>query len=318
MLYKLKSHHIATPGNLVVLSGPPKGGKSAIISGMLASTLVNASDGNPQRDTLGFFADMSEGGAVLCFDTEQSQYDSWQRLERVARRAEAGKRTLPPWFQMYSVVGLGYEERRCIIESSIKQAVQDHKSIHSIFIDGVADLCRDPNDSVESFALVATLVQWATHHNCTVVCVIHENPPSKLSSSGKTRGHLGSELERKAESNLRIEKDRDGCSILYGERCRSAFVAKAEGLRFGWSSESNMHTTDKTDGETAKEERKLGKHRPDVDAVFSTSASSFRYNELETAIQEKLGGSVRTAQRRIKEWLRLGIVTVEDGVHRKK
>ena len=40
-----------------------------------------------------------------------------------------------------------------------------------------------------------------------VFCVLHENPGTE---QAKTRGHLGSDLNRKAFANLRIDKDASG------------------------------------------------------------------------------------------------------------
>ena len=58
----------------------------------------------------------------------------------------------------------------------------------------------------------------ATEQNAVVVTVLHENPNSEY---GKTRGHLGSQLERKAESNLRLQKDNTtGVTTIFTEKSR--------------------------------------------------------------------------------------------------
>ena len=85
---------------------------------------------------------------------------------------------------------------------------------HSVFIDGVADLCKSPNDDIEAFALVEHLAHLAIAYACPLILVLHENPSGL--ETGKTRGHLGSQLERKAESNLRIARDgKSGASIFF-------------------------------------------------------------------------------------------------------
>jgi hypothetical protein len=79
-------------------------------------------------------------------------------------------------------------------------------------------------------------VEYAT----VIVCVLHENPGSEI---GKTRGHLGSQLERKAETPLRLEKDAEGVTVMYSERARSAHITKDQGPRFAWSGEQGMHVS---------------------------------------------------------------------------
>jgi hypothetical protein len=59
---------------------------------------------------------------------------------------------------------------------------------------------------------------------------------------GKTRGHLGSQLERKAESNLRLSKEGETITV-YAERARHAHVTKENGPRFQWSHEEGMHVS---------------------------------------------------------------------------
>jgi hypothetical protein len=85
---------------------------------------------------------------------------------------------------------------------------------------------------------VARLHRWAIEFSTTLVCVLHENPGTE---TGKTRGHLGSQLERKAECNLRLQKDREGITVVFTERSRGAHIPKAKGPRFQWNDEAKMH-----------------------------------------------------------------------------
>src|SRR5262249_9188485 len=110
---------------------------------------------------------------------------------------------------------------------------------HSIVIDGVADLVADVNDAVECNAFVAELHALAIRFDCPITVVIHINPGSE---TGKTRGHLGSQLERKAETNLRLDKDGEVTSV-WSEKQRRAPILKGKGPRFQWGSEAGMHVS---------------------------------------------------------------------------
>jgi hypothetical protein len=87
------------------------------------------------------------------------------------------------------------------------------------------------NDPDEAFAFIEEWQQLADKYQMVIVCVRHENPGSE---TGKTRGHLGSQLERKAESNLRLLKE-DIVTVIYREKSRGAHIPKDKGPRFHWS-----------------------------------------------------------------------------------
>jgi hypothetical protein len=113
-----------------------------------------------------------------------------------------------------------------------------------VLVDGVADLVVDVNDAGESNTYTAHLHQTAIEHDCAVVCVIHTNP-----SSEKTRGHLGSQLERKSETNLRLEKSGE-ITVVFSDKNRRAPIQKENGPRFVWSDEAGMHVS--TEAEIVK------------------------------------------------------------------
>jgi len=88
-------------------------------------------------------------------------------------------------------------------------------------------------------AFVAALGALAQEFNCAIFCVLHENPGTDI---GKTRGHLGSELNRKAFANLRIDKDAEtSVSTIYGLDMRKRDIPKEQGFCFGWDDSAGMH-----------------------------------------------------------------------------
>ncbi len=101
----------------------------------------------------------------------------------------------------------------CLMESA-----HDFNGLFAVIVDGVADLVLDVNDAKECNALVAKLHALAIKYDCPdrIICVIHENPNA---DTGKMRGHLGSQLERKAESNLRLRKKED-VTVVFSDRQR--------------------------------------------------------------------------------------------------
>jgi hypothetical protein len=118
-----------------------------------------------------------------------------------------------------------------------------HGGIHSVLNDGIADFIRDPNDTEEAFAAVERLHRLSVQFETVILNVLHFNPGSE---ANKTRGHLGSQLERKAETNLALLKDDHGVTTIYTSSARHAPIPKKDGPRFKWDSSAAMHMSCET------------------------------------------------------------------------
>lgn len=62
-----------------------------------------------------------------------------------------------------------------------------------VFIDGLLDVVDDFNKNEECQRIIYRCMQVATHYQCSVWCLVHQNPGNNT----KLVGHLGSMLERK-------------------------------------------------------------------------------------------------------------------------
>lgn len=300
-ILKLQRQSIATAGNIVVLAAQAKAGKSAVVGAMLAAF---ASD-DVSSDCLGLEGAVSETKAVIHFDTEQSPYDAHQLVARAARKA--GATTMPKNFRHYRLIDISTKQRRAFLSAEMDRASKECGGVHCVIVDGIADLCIDPNESAEAFGLVEEIARLAVQHECVIIVVLHENPGGQNFGSGKTRGHLGSQLERKAESNLRIVKEGE-FSILYGERCRSAHIPKSSGQLFHWSEQEQMHVS-VANVDDIKYERKCNAHRDACLEVFNGLREPLPWGDLKQRIMEKVHVKDRSAERRINEWQELGFIT---------
>jgi hypothetical protein len=285
----------ATPGNIQTIAAHAKAGKSGWINAMLAAPMATAG-----VDTLGIKSENRNGFAVLHFDTEQSVDDHWHQVSRAIRRA--GRETLPDWIRSYCFTGFSAKQNCEAIWLEAERAKLDCGGVHSILIDGVADLVSDVNDAEECNAFVANLHALAIKLDCPITGVIHINPGSE---TGKTRGHLGSQLERKAETNLRLDKDGEVTSV-WSEKQRRAPILKDKGPRFQWSNEEAMHVTIER-GQSPSELAERAAAIELRDEVFN-GKPSLRRGEMEKAIGVTTGKSDRTASRIATSWDKLGII----------
>ena len=306
---------ISTPGNITALIAQAKAGKTAFLTTMLASTMA---DPTVDADFLSIVsAPNPDGGAVLYFDTEQSRDDFWHITRRAMRRAGAKQR--PEWLHSYCLTGLAVAEAKACVWQAVVDAYVRHGRIHAIFIDGVADLVLDVNSAEECNGFLAEAHALAIRFDCPIVTVLHLNPQSGKGGFEKARGHLGSQLERKAETNLRIEKDGD-LSVCWSEKQRRAPIFKDKGPRFRWSDEKQMHVSAQAEPAETSESRKQREYR-DLAETTLGDGKPLTWKELMAALCDARSTpgktvSERTAERWIREMTKFGLISLSFGAYR--
>jgi AAA domain len=296
--FSLAGVPICTPGNLTTFAAQPKAGKTAATGAMMASAF--GLDGN---DYLGFRSGNQDGHAIVHFDTEQSTFDHWQIVDRARRRASV---KIPEWLRSYCVTGWPAKDIRAALPLALAEAAQKFGGVHSMILDGAADAVADVNSAEESNEFVAELHALAIRYDCPIVCVIHLNPGSDT----KTRGHLGSQLERKAETNLRLEKDDDEISTIWADKNRRKSIPKKTAPCFAWDENEHMHISVDNPATAKAEAKSEARHATmlqDAQMIFAHGECSF--GDAIAAIEKKFVLERGGARRRLEEWEKAGIVT---------
>jgi hypothetical protein len=294
VIYTLAGQPISTPGNVTTVTSAIKTGKSAVVGAMAAAAMPH----DEGTDLLGFDSSNSDGFALLWFDSEQSPEDSWNCVYRACRRAKLDRP--PPWLHHYCLTGLRYELAWECVLKAIQIAIDRHGGIHSLLLDGAADFVKDVNDAAESNAFVAEVQDLTIRLHCPIVGVIHFNP-----GTDKPRGHLGSQLERKAETNLRLDKC-DGVTTIWSDKQRRAPVPKDQGPCFRWSDEHQMHVSVQN-RQASKVEFERGSLSLLAQEIFS-ERPSMRYSDLAATIKNRMRVSLATAERRVARMHQLGVI----------
>lgn len=290
-IFKLAGVEIAHSGNHIAIVAPVKTGKSAAIGAAIASAVTM----DFKADLLGFEPCNRAGHAVIHIDTEQSRNDHHRLLMRSLKRA--GEEVCPDWLLSFCMTSWDPAEIIKAITFLCERAKQAFGGIHSIIIDGVADLVSSPNDEEESNAVERYLRSLAIKYGCSVVCVIHKNP-----GSDKSRGHLGSQLERKAETVLFLEKKND-VTIMYSDRTRHAPITKDKAPAFRWCDEAKAHVSCKQGVAQAVRNQLSGKAIPfeveDLQQLLPQYGGKVTRKNV-NAIAKIAGASVRTVWSRWK------------------
>ncbi len=177
---------IGTYGNFSFVQAPPKTKKTFFIS-LLASVYLS-----DQNHFGGNLKGHRQGKQLIHIDTEQGRWHCQRVFKRVAEMAGTSNDYLT-----YGLRTIGYKDRIDFIDYCL-----EHKSENAglLIVDGIADLCADVNNIEESNACVQRLMEWSAKYNVHIMCVIHSN-----FGSDKPTGHLGSFLEKKAETQIQLE-----------------------------------------------------------------------------------------------------------------
>jgi hypothetical protein len=294
-IYEIGIKIVATAGNLMVISGKAKSAKSAACSAMIAAATGRIGD------TLHFGSANDEGHALIHVDTEQSDADHHLMIAGALARVGLTKR--PEWLFSYRLAVAPIAQRFDLLEHAIKRAKKKCGGIHSVIVDGVADLVLDPNDPAEAFSTVERLHRLAIEHDTIIVCVIHVNPSAE---NGKTRGHLGSQLERKAESNFCVEKDEAGVSTIYSINSRHAHISKNDGPRYRWDDAKGMHVSVESSKEEAAAETS---ERLKIYAEEAFRDVALKYVAARKAIMHVAAVKETRAEVLLKDMVKAGLVT---------
>jgi hypothetical protein len=273
-VFKLSTGAVThTRGNISAITAQAKAGKSALNAALIAGGIATNPD---DCDGLGFRAVNPDGLPLALLDTEHSPAHNWKLGDRILRRAMLAE---SDQLFIYRLAGFSVRELNAALDYLLKE-----RKWHSVFLDGTGDFVSDVNDAEECNAFVARLHGLAIQHDTHILNVLHLNP----SSETKSRGHLGSQLERKAETNLRIEK-KDGVSIVYSDRNRGADIPKDAAPRFVWSAERSMHVSVDTIGK-GKLAQNLERLREQRDEAFRISGKNALYwSEIRDALQKVPG-----------------------------
>ena len=282
---------IGSPGNLLCVAGSEGSGKTNYLGGILSGAIKP--DGI-SIDTLGTAVqENTEQKAVLLYDTEQSEYQLYKNLTYIMKRSTLERP--PSWFKAFCLVGISRNERMNLILESMDRFYYEYGGIHMMVIDGIADLLGGVNDEESSVKLIEELFRLAAIYNTCIVCVLHMAP-----SGMKLRGHLGSEVQRKAAGIILIEKDDNNrCSVVKALKVRDGSPLDVPIIQFGWDNQEGRHVFM---GEKSKEDSETRKKNDltEVAREIFSKKSSMTMAELTQSIMEAMDVKDRMARNYIK------------------
>ena len=189
---------IATLGNFSASTGKAKSKKTFNVSAIVAASLAG-------KQVLNYRAHLPEGKRkILYVDTEQSRFHCKRVLCRILRLAGLPTDVHPPLLEFLCLRGYATKERL----RKIEEAIYDLDDLGLVVIDGIRDLAHDINSPGESTRIISKLMQWTDDRQIHIHTILHQNKGDE-----NARGHIGTELNNKAETVLQVEKDKGNGDI---------------------------------------------------------------------------------------------------------
>lgn len=295
-LISIDGNCVCSRGNISAICGEAKSKKTFLTSALVASAMAMPITSLNNFKNVNKNMDMR----VLWVDTEQSEMHVHRVVDRImtmtGAKLSGSKRE--PRLETLKLREASPSERCAILMDAIEH-YGSFLPFDLIVIDGIADLQRNTNDLEESDALVNALMRLSTETNTHIICVLHTNP-----GSDKARGHLGSSLQRKAESVLYVHRNGD-CSVVEPQFCRNepferfAFTISEDGI-------PELCEVPNSEG--------LGINDRIVALLNETYGGCVERVTLSNKIQESMGMTRHTALMRIRRLVTRGVLYDNDGL----
>ena len=233
ILIKFCDIPVLSRGNIMLLSSLAGYTKTNLLASIWSATIGGF------NSTKGLGYTCPEGISSLFIDTEMSENHSFITWDRALRRYSVIDGDGPENLKWQNIRGIEkFSDRLDYLWDLLENNPPD-----LIVLDGIGDFLIDVNEGKETTALIANLCTMVHNKNIGMVISLHCNPPSKAADFNKARGHLGSELWRKAESAHTIIKSTEGVYTVTTDFPMGKNRAGRNDMKFNytWDQEEQMH-----------------------------------------------------------------------------
>lgn len=293
---------IASASNLIVIAGTSKGGKTGFMNRILAASLP---ENNMNVDAFGMtIKHNSAKQAVIHFDNEQAAHNHHRLLKGII--SSAGFNSHPDHFISFNLRRYSPEDRLQALKESMAHYSAIHGGIHSVYVDGIADMVNSVNEEEETNRVIREIETLAMLYRCPIITILHYNPNSE-----KGRGHLGSQLERKCESLLSVTKDKEtGLSTIEGKLLRNA--GNIPLLQFTYSIDLGRHVSAGEKNRDQERNKKFDMIKSDVMGFFDFGKVRMSYGDLVKMFMDAEAIKERSAKDRVKVCTESGLIRYTD------
>jgi len=286
---------IGSSQSIVCFSGMPKNGKSLFITSAIASAFTT-------WDIFEMKINFQNNRKRLCYvDTESSDFDFYRTLERIRRQTLLD--SLPNNFDALSV----REESPNDIQKLLEFYLEFNPDCSILVLDGILDLIQDFNNVSESFHLVQWLKKITKKHDLLILCVLHLGKKDNLSI-----GHIGSFLDRKSQSVLRVEKNKEKKTIeLSSTFLRSSDDFNPISIQFQGN---DWYQVDSTPIDKSNDVFGIDK----TVLLHQVLLEPKGYNALANDLCERTGKGLTSIKKLLKDWIADGTIVKHNDQYKTK
>ena len=295
VIFSIQGKNIGTSQSFVCFQGLPKAGKSTFITSAIASAFTH-------WDIFGMKINFPKERKRICYiDTESSDFDYYRVLERI--RSQIICDPLPHNFDSF----LFREDSPQDIQSMIEIYLEENKDCSVLVIDGILDLIADFNSVEQSFYLVQWLKKITKQHDLLILCVLHLGKKDQNSI-----GHIGSYLDRKSQSVLKIEKNKEKKTLdLIPTFLRSTDDFEPISIQYNGSNWHQVNSDPVPKGTYIYGMEKISLINKLLDHAKN-------YKDLISDFSEFTGKGQTTAKKIVKDWIAEGSIVKIGELYQKK
>lgn len=275
---------IGTLGNFSASIGKAKSKKTFNVSAMTAAALSGAK-------VLTYEVSLPEGkNKILYVDTEQSKAHCKKTLARILALANLPDGADTDRLEFLSLRKYTPKERIEIIECVLATT----EGIGLVIIDGVRDLLFDINAPLEATQITSILMRWTDEYQIHIHTVLHQNKGDE-----NARGHIGTEINNKAETVILVEKDKSDeniskvSAVLTRAQTFPTFAFRINDHILPELVEGYVSEPKKTGRPQKKEfdpyfDITKGQHETALERIFPTMFDELNYEDFQNRLVEEL------------------------------
>ena len=284
VVIKVNGIPIGTLGNFSASIGKAKSKKTFNVSAMTAAALSG-------EKVLAYEVNLPEGkDKILYIDTEQSKTHCKKTLARILALANLPDGEDNNRLEFLSLRKYTPKERIEIIECVLATT----EGIGLVIIDGVRDLLFDINAPLEATQVTSILMRWTDEYQIHIQTILHQNKGDE-----NARGHIGTEINNKAETVIQVEKDKNDESM---SKVSALYTRSQTFPTFAFR--INDHILPELVEDYVPEPKKAGRpskkefdpyfditqeqHEAALEKIFPTMFDEFNYEDLQNKLVEEL------------------------------
>jgi hypothetical protein len=290
IVFRVDWQTIGSLGDYSLITGRPKAGKTKYLAGAMAAAIS-------RKEVFGLKIKLPDHKRrVVHFDTEQGRRSHYNLLQLVSSLSEMPP---PDYFDSYHCRQDSADKILLMIEYYLK----NYPDTGMLYIDGLLDLIANFNDVGDSKRLVDWLKRITESNNVHVTAIVHRSM-----SVDKSIGHLGSTLDRAAQSVLIVEKVKE----------TKQYILKAEYLRDGdeftpraiyynkdleiWQQTDYIDGTNADTGPRGRTSQLLKRKPADYDLAQHMNNVGQMFNIKDTLTWEELKQQIREVYNVGRDW----------------